>query len=98
MSLLNRLLVQGLRIDREVVVLRSDLNLARLVIHDRVIPAVMPKLQLVGLASQRQPEDLVSKADPEHRSLALQLLHVLNRVVERLRITRPIREEDAVRL
>ncbi len=45
-----------------------------------MIPAVMPELQLVGLAAQRQPEDLVPQANPKDRLLALELLHVLDRI------------------
>ena len=50
---------QTIWIDVEVMILRGDLHLARLVIHDRVITATVPELQLVRLATQRQLKDLV---------------------------------------
>src|SRR5947209_1206509 len=53
------------RIDIEVVILSRNLDLACLVIHDRVIAAMVAELQLVGLAAQRQPKDLVAETDSE---------------------------------
>ena len=47
-----------------------------LVVHDRVIAAAMAELQLVGLAAQREAEQLMAEADAEDRLLAVQLADV----------------------
>ena len=41
----------------------------------RLVAAVMAELELVGLAAERQAEDLVAEADAEDRLLADQLAH-----------------------
>src|SRR6266851_6723978 len=89
---------QRIRIDVEVMVLGRNLNLPRLMIHDRMVPAMVPKLQLVHLASERQPEDLMPQAYPEDRFLPLQLLYSLNRILQRLRVTRSVRKEHPIRV
>ena len=62
---LRHILRQRRRIHVVVMVLRGNLNLARLMVQDRVIPAMMSELQLVGLAAERKSEDLVAKTDPK---------------------------------
>ena len=69
---LHNVVWQARRIHIEVMILRRTLNLARLEILDRMIPAVVSELQLVRLPAQRQPEQLMPQADPEHRFLTLQ--------------------------
>ena len=50
----------------------------------RVVGAVVAELELVGLAAQRQPEDLVAEADAEHRQLRpRQLARRFDRVADR---------------
>src|ERR1051326_8422620 len=54
----------------EVMVVRGDLDLARLQLLYRMVAAVMAKLQLVRPPAQRQPDHLMAKADSENRRLA----------------------------
>src|ERR1700735_1799024 len=61
--------LQRFVVDREAMVLRGDLDAPRAKIHHRMIRAMMPEIELVGLAAQRQPEQLMPEADAEHRLL-----------------------------
>ena len=45
-------------------------------IHHRLVGAVVAELELVGLAAERQAQDLMAEADAEDRLLAEQLAHV----------------------
>src|ERR1700689_1515919 len=54
-------------VDREAVVLRRDLDAPRAQIHHRMIGAMMAEVELVGLAAERQPKQLMSETDAEHR-------------------------------
>ena len=47
-------------LNREIVVLRGDLNLPRAEIHDRMIRPMVAELQLIGFESQRETENLVA--------------------------------------
>ena len=60
---------QRVRLHREVVVLRRDLDAARRPAHG-VVPAVVAKLELERLAAERLTEDLVAHADAKHGHLA----------------------------
>ena len=74
---------QRLRIDRKPVVLRSDLDLAGLELLDRMVGAAMPELQLVGISTHRERQDLVAKTDAEYRHVLFdQLARVVDRVVQ----------------
>src|SRR6187402_1696409 len=84
------------RVDRVVMVLRCDLDLACFQVLDRMIRPVMTKLQLVSVATKGQTKELMSKADAEHRRLACEITNVLLRIVEWLRIAGAVREEDPV--
>ena len=46
---------QRIRIHGEIMVVRRDLDLPRLQLLDRMIPAMMSKLQLERLASESDP-------------------------------------------
>ena len=61
-----------------------------------MIRAAVAELELVGLAAQRQAEDLMAQADAEDGLLADQLANLLRLVLERLGIAGAVREEDAV--
>ena len=60
-------LLEQLRVDREAVVLRGDLDLAGLEVHDRMVRAAVAELELEGLAAAGEAEDLVAEADAEDR-------------------------------
>ena len=59
--------VHRLRVERESVILRCDLDLVGPQVQYRVIAAVMPELEFVGLASQSLAQDLQAQADAEDR-------------------------------
>ena len=58
----------------------------------------MSELQLVGLAAEREAENLVAQADAEDGLLADQLADVADLGCERLRIAGTVREKHAVGL
>src|SRR5208282_2363117 len=53
----------GFGVNRETVVLRGDLDAARAQIHHRMIRAVMAEAELVGPASQRQGQNLMTETN-----------------------------------
>ena len=57
---------------------------------------MVAELQLVGAASQGQPDDLVPQTDPEDRPLADQFPHRRDEVGHPFGISRPVGEEDPV--
>ena len=59
---------------------------------------MVSELELVSLAAEGEPHDLMAEADTEDRFLADQLLHVLLRVWHCVGIARTVGEEDAVRI
>src|ERR687898_1778723 len=63
---------QRVRVDREAVVLRRDLDAAGVEELDRVIGTAVAELQLVGAAAHREPHHLVPEAYPEHRHVGLE--------------------------
>src|ERR1035437_5164451 len=67
MGQLNFTVGQRIRIDGEVVVVRGDLNLPSLQLFYRMVPAVVPKLQLESLAAEGNPRKLMAEADAENR-------------------------------
>src|SRR5207237_6301206 len=88
---------QRLRVDREAVILRGDLDLARFQLLHRVVCAPMTELQLVGLAAQRQRKDLMPETDAECRHVgADELLRVTDRVRQRRGIAGAVTQENAV--
>ena len=70
--------VERIRIHREAVIVRGDLDALRQLVDHRMIGAAMPELQLVSFAAQRQPENLVTQADAEDRRLADQSPHIID--------------------
>ena len=60
--------VERIGIDREAVIVRGDLDSLRELIDHRMIRAAMAEFQLVSLAAEREPEDLVAEADAEDRA------------------------------
>src|SRR5271163_3218176 len=58
---------QRIRVDGKIMVVRRDLNLARLQLLDRMIPAMMPELQLESFSAQCNASELMSQTDSEDR-------------------------------
>ena len=58
------------------MIVRGDLDFARVVALDRVIAAVMAKLELVGLAAEGEADELVAETDAEdgRRPASLRML------------------------
>ena len=88
--------LERVRVHGEAVILRRDLDLAGGQVHHRLIAAVVAELELVGLAAERQTQDLMAEADTEDRLLADQSLHVLFGVGHGVGIARPVGEKNAV--
>src|SRR5918993_5255682 len=63
----------------EAVVLASYLDAPRLQVPDGMVRAVVAEGQLVGLATEREPEELVSEADPERGHLTEQRTQSIDR-------------------
>src|SRR5262245_1931275 len=78
--------IQTFRIYRKTVVLSGDLHLLPLKVQNWMIAAMMSEFQLVRTASQRKTENLVAKANPEHRFFAEEIPNILDRIFERFRI------------
>jgi len=90
-------LLQRIRVDGEVVVVRCDLDLAAIRLLHRMVAAVMAELQLVTLAPERETDKLVAKADTEDGLFSRQFANVFVRIMQWLRVTWPIRQENAIR-
>src|SRR3954452_5357531 len=73
--------------DREAVVLRGDLDLARAQVLDRVVGAAVAEGELVGLQADALAQQLMAQADAPHRPRADQLAHGLHHVAERGGVT-----------
>ena len=54
---------QRILLDRVVMVLRGDLHVGRAYVAHRLVAAVVPKLELIGAAAQRQTDNLVAQTD-----------------------------------
>src|SRR6266700_4185097 len=61
-----------------------------------MVPSMMSKLQLVGLAAQRDSHQLMSKTNSEDRLPAHEPSNRIHRIGTRLRIARPVRQEHSV--
>ncbi len=62
--------VERVGIDGEAVIVRRDFDFAGDLIQHRMIRAAVAELELVGLAAEREPEELVAEADAEDRHFA----------------------------
>ena len=89
--------VDRVGVDGEVVVVSGYLHLAGGVVANRVIAAMVAELKLVGLAAKRQSGKLMAEADSKDRHAAQELPGRPNSIVDRLRVARSVRQEDAVR-
>src|ERR1017187_6536421 len=82
--------IDRIRIDGEVVVMRCNLHLARGIVLHWMIAAVVPKLELLGFSAQRQPAELMSKADAENWHTSQHVADRFHGVIHRFRIARAI--------
>ena len=80
------------------MVVGRDFDLAGGVVAHRVIAAVVPEFQFVGLPSQGETGKLMAKADSKHRDAAEELLNGADGVIDRFGIAGAVGEEDAVGL
>src|SRR5438094_3490195 len=55
---------------RKIVVLRRDLNSSGAEVHDWMIRPMMAELQLIGLESQRETENLMPSTNTKNRTAA----------------------------
>src|SRR6266545_4925603 len=68
--------IERIRVHRETVIVRRDLDLAGDLVDYGVIGAAMSELELVRLASDGQAEKLMAETDAEDRRLADELADV----------------------
>ena len=78
--------VERIGIDREAVVVRGDFDALGELVHHGMVGAAVAELQLVGLAAQREAEDLMAEADAEDGRFADQAAHVVDLGVQRFGI------------
>src|ERR1700723_62647 len=88
--------LQRFVVDREAVVLRRDLDPPRAEIHHRMICAMMPEIEFVGLAAERQPQQLMPEADAEYRLLAQNARDGSVSVRQRRGVAGSVRQENTV--
>src|SRR5215469_10584082 len=78
--------------------MRGDLDLARSQLLHRMIAAMVPELQLVGLAAERDAGELVSETYAEDGLASHEAADIVDRVGAGLGIAGPVREEASVGL
>src|SRR5207253_8617705 len=84
--------------DREPMVLTGDLGAPGGQVLDRVIRAVVPEWQLVGLKTDRPAQELVAQTDAVHGPSPDELADGLDDVVERGWVARSVGQEDCLGL
>lgn len=89
--------LQRLRIHRETVILRRDLHPSREQIAHRVIRSAVAELEFERLGSQRKRQQLVPQANAKDWHSTAKPLEQIDRIVNRGRIARTIRDENAIR-
>ena len=72
------------------MVVRGNLHLPRMQLLHRMVPAMVSKLELIGLGAQRQSNELMSQTYPEYRLAAQQPPNIFLRVAAGLGISRAI--------
>src|ERR1700716_3913670 len=87
---------QRVRIDGKIMVVRRDFNLASGQLLHWMVPAMMAKLQLEGLATECDTGELMTQTDPENRLPSHQSADRIDRIRTRLGIARPVRQEHSV--
>jgi hypothetical protein len=56
---------QRLGVDRKAMILRRDFDLLRLLVEDRLVAAAVAELELVRLAAEREPQQLMPRQMPK---------------------------------
>ena len=89
---------QRIGIHGKPVVLGRDLDLVAIEILDRMVGAAMPELELVGLGTQGEAEQLMAETDAEDGPVRRvdQRAHVVDCIGDRGRIAGAVAQEDAV--
>src|SRR5690242_6032008 len=80
----------GIRVDRESMVLRGDLNPTRSHVHHGMVRTVMAEAEFVSFAAKGEPDDLMAEADAENRFLPEQTTNRVMRIRQSSRIGRTI--------
>ena len=70
------------------MILRGDFHFFRKQVLNRMIRPMVPEFQLERFSAKRQPAKLVAETNPKDGSLPEQLADILDRVFDRLRISR----------
>src|SRR5437588_656817 len=79
---------EGIRIDREAVVLRGDVDAAGAQVLDGLVAAAVAELQLERLSSEGEREQLVAEADPQERHVTGEFARGSHRCRDDIRIVR----------
>src|SRR5579872_7399719 len=93
----NFILRQRIRIHREIMVVRRDLDLAGLQLLHRMVPTVMSELKLECFPTQRDAGELMSETYPKDRVPSQQSPNRIDRIGTRLRIAGAIGEKYSIR-
>src|ERR1700688_4658702 len=80
------------------MVVGGDFDLARPQLLHRMVAAVVPKLQLEGLAPEGNSRQLMPQADAENRLPSHKPADRIDRIRARLRVAWTVREKNSVRL
>src|SRR5271156_5113240 len=80
------------------MVVRRDLDLSTLQLLHRMIPAMMSKLQLEGLPTERNADKLMSQTNTKDRHSSHQPPNAVHGIRTRLRVAWTIRQKNSVRL
>src|SRR5205814_7014196 len=79
------------------MILRCDGHFSRSQIFDWLITAAMPKFQFEGPPAKGKTEHLMTKANSEDRFATHQIADRLVGIRQRFRITRAVRQKNAIR-
>ena len=77
-------------VNTKPVVLGRNFNFSSSQIHNRMIAAVVSKLELIRLSAECQTHNLVPKTNPKNRDFSNQGSHILYGIRHRIRVSRTI--------
>src|SRR5438105_11920558 len=83
---LNFAFLERIRIDREIMVVRRDLDFAGSLLANGMISTVMSEFKFVGLTAEGEADQLMAQTDPKDRRLTRQSANTLVCVGDRLGI------------
>src|SRR6058998_2179363 len=89
--------VQTFRINSETMILRRNFHLLAFDVQDGMISTMMPEFQFERPPAECEPHNLMAQTNSKHRLPTEQSADILNRVVERLGITRTVRKKNSIR-